>query len=216
MCVAPRQGEVRSRIVVERGRYPALNIMAVCAAGPAVLCGKLAAVRVHVTIVTFLRSPLELHLGGAGCGLVARGTGHRTVRPEERKLGFGMVEVIHLRPGSNVVAGFASQRSAVGAALRHSVFELTMVRIRVACGATPIVKMVRHDVVGAMGRAGFVAIVTRDGGVCAGQTKARVTVLGNRKGRAMKVLHGVAALAAVPVGCRSKLTVVSVFVTVGA
>ena len=172
--------------------------------------------RIFVTILTNLRSTLELDLRCAWCGLVARRASHRAVCPQKWELSLGMVEAIDVRPGFNVVAGFASERAAVRTTLRHAGFKLAMVGIAVASCAAPVVKMIRHDVAGPARGARLVAIITSHRHVRAGEAKPRVAMLGNRKRRPMKVLDGVATLATVSVRRRGKLTAVHVLVAVGA
>ena len=99
-----------------------------------------------------------------------------------------MVEVVHVRPGLNVVAGFASQRGAVSAALRLAVLEFAVVRISMARSAGPVSELERKDLIRPSGRPRLMAIGAGHGGVCVDQSKARLAVLGDGESGAVKVL----------------------------
>lgn len=107
VCVAPRQGEVRSCVVVERGRHPALGVVAI-RTGSFPLLGKLSRVGIFVTILANLRRAFELYFLLTHRHLVTVPALDRAVRAKQGELGFRMVEVVYVRPGLNVVAGFAS------------------------------------------------------------------------------------------------------------
>jgi hypothetical protein len=66
------------------------------------------------------------------------------------------------------VARLASQGCAVGASLRHAVFEFAVMRICVAGGATTIFEAERQNLVGAACRSHLMAIGAGHGGVCSG------------------------------------------------
>jgi len=114
------------------------------------------------------------------------------------------------------VAGFASQRRAVGASLRHAVLELTVVRIGMTCRATRIFKMEGQDLVRAARRSRLVTIGAGHGGVGPGQCEASFAMLRDRKSGAMKIAHSMAILAFVEIWCGGKLSIMRVLVTIRA
>jgi len=185
--VAPCQGEMRSRIVVERGRHPALDVVAI-RTGSFPLLGKLSCVGIFVTILANLRRAFELYFLRPHRHLVTVPALDRAMRAKQREFGFRMVEVVHVCPGLNVVAGFASQRGAVCAALRLAVLELAMVRISMARSAGPVFELERKDLIRPPGRPHLMAIGARHGGVCVNQSKVRLAVLGDGESGAVKVL----------------------------
>ena len=101
------QGEMRSRIVVEQRRNPALRIVAIRTGGLARF-RKLSGMNVFVTIFTNLRSPLELHLRGSNWSLVTSAAFGGSMRAKQRKLRFGMVKATDVCPGPRIVARFAA------------------------------------------------------------------------------------------------------------
>jgi len=127
-----------------------------------------------------------------------------------------MVESVDICPRPHIVTGFASQRGAVGASLRHAIFEFAVVRICVAGGATAIFEAERHNFVRAARRSHLVTIGAGHGGVRSGQSEASVAMLGDGKESAVKIAHGVAVLAFVQMRSRGELAVMRVLVTVRA
>ena len=127
-----------------------------------------------------------------------------------------MVESVDVCPGPHVVAGFASQRRAVGASLRHAIFEFAVMRIRVAGGATAVFKMERHNLVGAATRSHFVAIGAGHCGMGSGQCKASLAMLHDGKCRAVKVPNRMAVLAFVQIRRPCELAVMGILMAVRA
>ncbi len=72
--------------------------------------------------------------------LVAAIAGNVSVSAGQGKRCFRVIEAFHVGPGTNVVAGLASERLAIRPGLLHSVTELALVRIRVAASASEILK----------------------------------------------------------------------------
>lgn len=108
---------------------------------------KLPRMHVLVAILANLRRSLELHLRGPNGSLVTRGTFHSSMRAEQRKLRFGMVESTDIRPGPRIVARFAAQQRAICALLRHAVLEFAVVGIVVARGTTHVGEMERQNLI---------------------------------------------------------------------
>ena len=216
ICVAACQRELRALIVVKRGRGPPLIDMAISTLCDSVLGHKLAAVRIRVAGFAILRRSFELNIVGAGKHLVAFVTRHTSMRTEQSKFCFRMVEAADVDPGSGAVAGFAAEGSPIGALLSHAVLEFTLVGIGVAGGARAVREMERQNLVRSPAEARFVALRAGDGYVSPRQHETCVLVLGNRKRRAMKVLYGVAALAPILVGSCRKLLVMRVLMAIRA
>ena len=114
------------------------------------------------------------------------------------------------------MAGLASQRRAVGAPLRHAVFEFAVMRIRVAGGATAVFKPERHDLVSAATRSHFVAIGAGHRGMGSRQSEASFAVLRDGKERTVKIAHRMAILAFVEMRGCGELAVMRVLVAVRA
>lgn len=203
------------RVVIEGGGHPTLRTVAIRARSLTSLC-KLARVSVLVTIPTNLRSSLELHLVSAHGRLVAGAALDHAVCAEKRELRFRMVKTVYIDPGPHVVAGFASQRCAVGASLRHAILEFAVMRILVAAGTTAIFEAERHNFVGAACRSHLVTIGAPNGGVGSGQSETSVAMLGDGIERTVKIAHGMAILAFVQMRRRGELAVMSVFMAVRA
>lgn len=138
------------------------------------------------------------------------------VGPDQRELGFGMVEAIDVCPGANVMAGFAAEGGAVGAFASHAIVELTLVGILVAGGAGAILEMEGKNLVGASTQAGLVAIGAGDSYVSAGQSETRGLVLGDGIRGTMEIDDGMAVFAAIVVWRGGELVVVSVLVAIEA
>src|ERR1700693_2616389 len=136
--------------------------------------------------------------------------------PDQGKFRFRMIEAANVDPGPGAVARFAAQRGSIGALLRHAVLEFALMGIGVAGSARAVREMERQNLVRPSGEAGFVAIRAGDGHVGSGQYKMGVLVLGNRERRAMKVLYGVAVLAAILVRGGGKLLVVGILMAIRA
>lgn len=188
------QGEMCASVVVEGGRHPALDIVAIAAMGLAVLGEELTVVGIVVAGFALLRSSLETRFV-TGSGFMAFTAGDGTVCTDQWKLGFGMIEAVDVCPGLHVVAGFAAEGSAVGALASHAIVEFILVRILVASGAISILEVIGNDLVCASGGAEFMAFGARDSDVGAGEREAAVAMLGDGVCGAMEILHRVAGLA---------------------
>lgn len=101
------QRKMRSRIVVEQGRNPALRTVAI-RTGSLARFRKLPCMHVLVAIFANLRCSLELHLRGSHGNLVTRAAFHDSMRTQQRKLGFRVIESADIRPRSYVVARFTA------------------------------------------------------------------------------------------------------------
>ena len=218
--VPTRQRKLRLLVVVKRGRSPMLVHMAIRALRDRVpvlgLDGELAAVGIRVAGFALLRCTLELNLVGAGEHLVAFAARNPAVSPDQWEFRFRMVEAADVDPGLGAVARFAAERSAIGAFLRHAVFEFALVDILVAGGARAVREMERENFVRSSAQAHFVALRAGHGHVGSGQHKVGVLVLGNGERRAMKILYGMAVLATVLVGSGGKLLVMRILMAIRA
>lgn len=177
---------------------------------------ELAHVGVFVTILTNLGRALELHFFRADWDLVASSALHRTMRAKQGELRFGVVKTDYVGPRPCVVTRFAAEKRPIGAALRHAVLELPMVRVLVTCGAGHIFKDKRQDLIRSARGSYFMTIRAGHGCVRTGQWETSVAVFGDCKGRAMKILNRVATLTLVLIRLGEKLAVVSILVAVQA
>lgn len=155
-------------------------------------------------------------MAGAHGRLVAGAALDHTVCAEKRELRFRMVKAIDIDPRPHVVAGFASERCAVGASLRLAIFEFAVVRICMAGGASAICESERQNLVLAACRSRLVTIGAGHGGVCSGQSEMSVAVLRDGKERTVPVTHGMTIFAFVQMRSGGELAVMRVLVTVRA
>src|SRR2546428_10073346 len=88
---------------------------------------------------------LELDFVRTGGHLMTFAARHAPVRPFERELRFRMVESAHIGPGAHVMAGFTSQRGAIGALRRHFVPEFPAGGDLLVDGATTALEMEGYD-----------------------------------------------------------------------
>ncbi len=95
--MASGEREVRTGVVIKRGRDPSLDVVALCTTG---LAGfrELGPMRINMAILADLRSSLKLHLARTRRGFVAGATCHRPMGAKEGKFGFRMVETEYIRP----------------------------------------------------------------------------------------------------------------------
>ena len=211
-----RQRKWRALVMVERRRGPALDHMAIPALCGSVFCNELATMRIGMAGFALLRSPFELDFMRAWHGFMAIPAGYCAVRSFQWELCFGMVESVHVDPGSSVVACLAALQGSISALLRHAFVEFPLMRIRVTRGAGAIFEMERQDLVRPAAEAGLVAFRAWDRRMGPGENEARVFVLRDRERRAIKIFDRVAILAAVPIRRPSELPVVGVLMTVRA
>lgn len=213
--VASGQGEVRAGVMIECGRNPALGRMAVDAMCLTVFGDELGIVSVPVTGFALLRCAFESRTGIRG-GFVALAAGHRAVHSQQGKFGFCVIKAVDLHPGLRRVAGFAAEGCSIGTLSCHAIIELPLVRILVTGGAGAVFEMERQDSVRTARGACLVTIAAGNRHVCTRQGETRRLVLCDGERRAMKIGDGVTGLATIAVGCPGELSIVRVFVTIGA
>ena len=138
------------------------------------------------------------------------------VRAEQREFRFRVVKTVDVRPGPHVMAGFAAEGRAVGAALRHAVLELAVMRIVVACRTGQVLEMEGQDFVGAACGAYLMAIGARHGRMGTRQCETCVAMFGDGKSGTVEVQDGVTALAFIQIRRRCKLIVVGILVAIRA
>jgi len=212
--VRPCQRELCAVIVVKRGRSPPQAYMAIPTFCNSVLSNKLAAVRIGMASFAIRRRSLELNLVGTGRHLVALIAQDRAMSPDERKFRFRMIEASNVDPGSGAVTRFAPERRPIGALLHHPRLEFSLMGIHVTGGARAVLEMERQYPVRSSAKSHLVALRAGDGQVRPGQYETGVVVFGNREGRAMKVLYGMAILATILVGPVGELFVMGVLMAV--
>ena len=93
------------------------------------------------------------------------------------------------------MAGFAAQRRAIGAALRHAIVEFAVMDIRMAAGTRHVFEKKWQDLIGPASGTHFVAIGTGDGGVRASQNELSFAMFGDGECGAVKVQNGMTILA---------------------
>lgn len=111
---------------------------------------------------------------------------------------------------------FTAEWGAVSAAAFHTILELAVMRIRVTRGAGAVVKMKWQNFVGAMSDFRLVAVVAGYRHVTSRQGKLSLGMLGDGKERSVKITNGVATLAPVVIRCSRELSIVRIFVAIGA
>ena len=218
VLVGAAQGEGCAFVVIEQGRLPLHAVVAV-GAGGRLAFSKLFSVDILVAILTEGGGRLEIHINELGLEvwrLVAVDACSCTVRPEQGKLGLGMVETGELLPRLGGMAGLATRWGAVGADLLHTLVELTLVDILVATGAVQRFPVI-NDVGLGLELGGFlVAIGAGYGDVAARQHKARLLVLDQVEGGRLVSLEIVALVAGIEVGRRRELAGMTVGMAVRA
>lgn len=95
--VAPGKRKVRPGGVVERGRNPALNVVAAGTLRFAI-SHKLGSMNVRVAVLADLRRSFELDLAGAGGSFVACAAGNGAMGAQEREFCFRVVETVYICP----------------------------------------------------------------------------------------------------------------------
>lgn len=127
-----------------------------------------------------------------------------------------MVETTYLGPRVHVMTRFASPGRAVGAQLRLLFLKFTVMGIFMAAGAAHVFPAEWKELIGPPRSPHFVTFVAPHRSMRSCERKPRFAVVGNGIGRAMKVLDGVAVLAAVLVTRTGELPVVLIFMAVQA
>lgn len=125
-----------------------------------------------------------------------------------------MIEATDLSPGLDVVASFAAQRASIRAPSCHLVAEFSLVRVRVAGGTAPILKVERQNLVRSPAQPNLVAIGAGNCRMRSLQREPRVAMLCNRIAGAMPIPDVVAVFAAILVARRGKLTVVRILMAI--
>jgi len=139
---------------------------------------------------------------------------HGAVRAQQGKPRFGMVEAADVGPRARAVTSFATEKTAIGAMLRHSVIEFAPVRIFVTASTSQIVPTKGEDFIGPACSAYLVTLGATDRSVSAEEWIAGLPVHGHGIGREVKASNRVAVLAAVLVRRCGKLAVVLILVAI--
>jgi hypothetical protein len=127
-----------------------------------------------------------------------------------------MVEASDVLPGHRVVARFAAEQPAVRPNLRQAFLELAIVGIGMTPCARKVFKPERQNFVCSSAQPGFVTVRADDRGMSAGKSEAGFLVIRYRVCRYMKVLYGMAILAAIMVRRGSELLVMCVLMAIRA
>jgi len=154
------EGESGLLVVEERG----LPLVAVVAGGAVALPrGELAAMRIFMALAAGLWSFVEFHVKQGPLQvrrLVAIRAVHGPMRADKREFRCGVIEILHVVPILCGVAGFATQRFALGVALLHALGKLAVVDVLMTCGARKLGEMIEHNRIG--GRR-LMAVIAGDG-----------------------------------------------------
>ena len=183
--------------------------------GLGILGRELPVVRVLVAGLTLRRSAFESRRIFRR-GFMTVSANDSAMRAQQREFRFTVIKSVDVPPRLGIVASLAAERRAVRAFSRHAVVELALVRILVAGGTSPVLEFEWQNFVGAAGCTELVAVDASNRRVCAGQGKARGSMLGDGKRGAMEIDHRVAAFALVAIGCGGELIVVGVLVAIAA
>lgn len=138
------------------------------------------------------------------------------VRPDERKLCLRVIEARQVCPGFHRMAGFASARPSVGAALRHLRLEFAVMRILMAACAGHVAEVIRDNLGRPGGLVCLVAFRASDSKMRPGQREARFLVQRDCIRRWLETVYVVARFAPVRVWRSRKLTAVRVLMAIGA
>ena len=141
---------------------------------------------------------------------------HFRVSTDQREGSFGMIEARQVRPRLHVVARFASFCGAVLSSLGHLLIEFAAMRILVASRAIEVSEMIRHGFCILSLTAGLVTFSARYGQMSPGKRIVALLMLRNGVGRWTKSSNGVALFAAIFVGRRCELPLMSIAMAVRA
>jgi hypothetical protein len=216
MRVPALQRQLGAFVVIERGRHPTLRIVTTLAESPSVVILKLATVRFFMAGIAILGCALELNFLRADRSFVASATFDCAVSAKERKFCFGMIESVYVRPGIGIVTRLATEGRSAGTFALHSIFELAVMRIRMACRAGYVGKTERQDLISAMRFARGMATRARNGRVSAGKRETWVAMHGDGVKGAVEIHDGVARFAAIVERRLGELIVVYILVAIGA
>ncbi len=127
-----------------------------------------------------------------------------------------MIELLHIGPGLDRVAGFAAERLAIRTELRHSIAELALVRIGVATGASQIFKAIGGGPRRRLRLCRGVTFRARHGEMRTGQRVTALLVLRDRERGWLEGRNRVARFALTREGRLRELSLVHIRVTIGA
>ena len=111
---------------------------------------------------------------------------------------------------------FTTERRPIWPAALHAVAKFSVMRVRVARRAGPVLKMKRKDFVFSASCASLVAFHASHGDVGTGQRKFRRLMFCDREERSVEICHGVARLTSILEWLPSKLAVMGILMTVHA
>ena len=130
----------------------------------------------------------------------------RAVCAQKRELRLRVIESREFPPTLGGVAGLAPRLRAVSANLLHAFLELSLMRIVMAAGAVQVAPVIDHGRLGLELRRFLVTVGTGNGDVPSRECEVSFLVLGQRKGRRLVAIHGVAAVASVEIRRGGKLS----------
>ena len=119
--------------------------------------------RIFMALAAGLWSFVEFHVKQGPLQvrrLVAIRAVHGPMRADKREFRCGVIEILHVVPILCGVAGFATQRFALGVALLHALGKLAVVDVLMTCGARKLSEVIEHNRIG--GRR-LMAVIAGDG-----------------------------------------------------
>jgi len=215
ICVAAGQRQSSFCVVIEGRRRPSQRIVTIGAMRRSTGHGELPAVYILMARLTLLRRSGESRLVRRA-RLVASGASDRAVRAQQRKLRLRMVEPADIRPRFRRVARFTAKERAIRPFLLHARGKFAVMHVAMARRAGPVFEMKREHSIRSPAKSDFVTFSAGHGQMRSGQDKMSFFMLRNRKGRAVKIRHGMATLAAILIRRRRELPCVSIFVAIRA
>ena len=184
VLVRPPQGKSRSFVVIKQRRFPFHAVVTVSTGG-GVAFRELHSVDVVVAVLAELGRGLEIHIGHFGFEVgrfMAVDAGRSPVRPQQRKLGLGMIEVCQLFPRLGGVACLAAEGGSIGCWLEHGLAELTLVDIFVTTGTSQVFPVINNVGLGLEVGRFLVAIGASYGDMPARQHKTGLLMFGEGEG----------------------------------
>lgn len=140
------QRERRPLLVIKQRRFPPCAVVTLGAASH-VRFGELPAVDVLMAVLALRRRGLEIYIEQPGFEirrLMAIDAGCHSMRTQQGKPRFRVVESSNFFPRFGCVAGLASRRRTVGSHLLHAFPELPLMRVVVATSACQVFPVI-HD-----------------------------------------------------------------------
>ena len=155
---------------------------------------------VFVALLAHGWSILEVHMTHSGFEVgrfVAVDAGRGTVSSHQCKRSFGVIKARQLFPGFGGMTALTAGRRAVGTCQRYAVFELALMRVGMATGATQLLPVIDNTWLRLELHRLFVAVGARHRNVPSGKSEVRVFMASQSKCRRLISFDCMAAVASV-------------------